>query len=555
MIANIRRFLGLLLTVVVFLSVARAAEPTAFVVTVSPDTFAAGASVDVEVRAVDAGGKVVTDYDGDVFLAIDETSTINQDKYTLPSDGFYEFVAKDQGIKTFSKGLIVNQAGTYTFVAEDIYDSSIRGQATIIITDGNGNLTVGDAVVRITSPVDGTTVSQTTINILGTSDSPRTPVFVELNGSLVDTQTSTNQAGDFSVYVADLQEGSNTLRIQLKDVNDAVLGQTETIDITLEIDDSVLLESFALKPAAGAMAGDKIQIAARVWPRVSSARLLIDNQPQPLNRIESYIYTNTIVFQDEGEYDLAMELQVDGDRITEDVEDITIAPAPLNGTGKDYKTYGIGLIDYQIDPLDPGTVTLSREPEGDVSEHYAVYHGINPDALDTTTIVNGTSTVLEWLSLEETTFVQVWPSDGEGNPLGNPSDPLAISFQAAAPHCIVKGIVLRTEQLGDKYYLTWDTVAGAQEYIIYRADFAVQDITKMQEVGRTSGTTYEYPFDPTADSEEYAYYAVEAVCEGDTRAVLENIQKVQVWPVSSALVVLLIVSLLYFLYRVNVYKE
>jgi uncharacterized OB-fold protein len=50
----------------------RAADPSAFVVTIIPDTFRVGEAVDMEIRAVDADGTVVTDYEGDVFLNIEE---------------------------------------------------------------------------------------------------------------------------------------------------------------------------------------------------------------------------------------------------------------------------------------------------------------------------------------------------------------------------------------------------------------------------------------------------------------------------------------------------
>jgi hypothetical protein len=35
----------------------------------------------------------------------------------------------------------------------------------------------------------------------------------------------------------------------------------------------------------------------------------------------------------------------------------------------------------------------------------------------------------------------------------------------------------------------------------------------MQKIGQTSDTRFEYPFDPTAKNNEYAYYAIEAECD------------------------------------------
>jgi hypothetical protein len=101
----------------------------------------------------------------------------------------------------------------------------------------------------------------------------------------------------------------------------------------------------------------------------------------------------------------------------------------------------------------------------------------------------------------------------------------------------------------------WDSVEGANSYTIYRADSAVDDITDMVVVGTTSSTEYQYPFDPDAEYEQYAYYAIEAHCKGGLTEPVGDIAKIQTGPVSSALFVLLLVVAVYFLYRVNVYRD
>jgi len=120
---------------------------------------------------------------------------------------------------------------------------------------------------------------------------------------------------------------------------------------------------------------------------------------------------------------------------------------------------------------------------------------------------------------------------------------------------VVKGINLRTEKKGDKYYLVWDPVDHAKEYVIYRSDFEVSLLNEMQEIGRTDLTSYPYPFDATAKNFEYAYYAVEAVCDNNIPVAIDEIKKVQVGPTANIIAIMIVVTLLYFLYRVHYYSQ
>lgn len=105
------------------------------------------------------------------------------------------------------------------------------------------------------------------------------------------------------------------------------------------------------------------------------------------------------------------------------------------------------MIKYVVDPINPDTALLSWEPNGDVSPYYTVYYGTNPEALNTQLIVSSTGATLSGLSLDEVTYAQVWPSDESGYVLGDPSDPLVIGLhQTTDAKCIVKGIILRSEQ-------------------------------------------------------------------------------------------------------------
>lgn len=97
--------------------------------------------------------------------------------------------------------------------------------------------------------------------------------------------------------------------------------------------------------------------------------------------------------------------------------------------------------------------------------------------------------------------------------------------------CRVEGVRVLTKKIADKYYLTWDKIDGADRYIIYRSDSAeapAAGIAGMQKVGETSDAKFEYPFDPAAEKDAYAYYAVVAMCSDGSALQVDATQKVKV---------------------------
>jgi len=50
----------------------------------------------------------------------------------------------------------------------------------------------------------------------------------------------------------------------------------------------------------------------------------------------------------------------------------------------------------------------------------------------------------------------------------------------------------------------------------------------MTKVGEVNVPRFEYPFDPDALNEEFAYYAVIAVCSNGQEILVDDVKKVQV---------------------------
>ena len=171
-------------------------------------------------------------------------------------------------------------------------------------------------------------------------------------------------------------------------------------------------------------------------------------------------------------------------------------------------------------------------------------------------VVSGASYTGIGMDLTKPYYVQITPVDEMGNQIGEPSDIILIEpSKGSAPVCRVEGIRVVTKKIADKYYLTWDKAEGADRYIIYRSDVPVQannGILGMQKVGETSDNKFEYPFDPQADQDTYAYYAVVAMCSDGSALQVDGTQKVKVGPMQNIMFMLLISGLLFGLYKLNI---
>lgn len=152
--------------------------------------------------------------------------------------------------------------------------------------------------------------------------------------------------------------------------------------------------------------------------------------------------------------------------------------------------------------------------------------------------------------------MQITPVDASSTQIGEPSDIILVEpTKGSAPICRVDGIRVITKKIADNYYLTWDKIDGADRYIIYRSDVPMNGnngIVGMQKMGETADSKFEYPFDPRAQKDAYAYYAVVAMCSDGTALQVDGTQKVKVGPTQNILFMLLISSLLFGLYKLNV---
>lgn len=175
-----------------------------FEVEVTPPALNTGEEASkVTIRAVDRNGQTVENYDGTVtFVTTDPNATV-------PNFGSYTFQERDLGQKTFALALTFRTPGQQTLRVEDRFDSSIFGEATIMVGGGGS---VGTATIDVTSHEDDDYVNSLNIVLEG-----RGPRFANLivTGGERDAFGTTDQNGAFSIPVTlNADQRDHTLRVQ-----------------------------------------------------------------------------------------------------------------------------------------------------------------------------------------------------------------------------------------------------------------------------------------------------------------------------------------------------
>ncbi|MDR0650828.1 MAG: hypothetical protein LBG59_05535 [Candidatus Peribacteria bacterium] len=212
-----------------------------FFVEVNPSTFQLNQPVDITITAMKNGSPYST-YTGDVWIGIDN---LRPSEYTVPSRARYNFIAEDLGTKTFSKGLEIKKAGSYTLTVHN-YENTLKGSAQITVSDPSEVIAVKN--ITILSPLPRTTETNPDVLLLAqVPELPNSIAQIHLNGSVVD-QTTVDYAGTINRSLAGLKEGENTLYLTILSINDEEVGRSEEVSFIYEPASNQLLSGVTITP-------------------------------------------------------------------------------------------------------------------------------------------------------------------------------------------------------------------------------------------------------------------------------------------------------------------
>jgi hypothetical protein len=519
----------------------RAASADHFVVRIARNPVNINEAVDITIQAVDMRGETIKDYDGDIFMEVENT---RERDVTLPSDGVYTFQAVDQWSKIFNKWLIFKKEWTYKFRVYEVLDPSNEG--TVEVTVKNSTKTTNDTAIKIASPTAWSIERKSTSNIVGTSDFPNSPIEFYIDGKKVQ-ETITESDGSFSAYVSKLTEWKHSLSIKVVDIDGNVLSESDVIPFTYQTTDLNLYKSIVITPTSPEV-NSTITATVNTLDTVTSIEMMIDGQTYIMDKIDDGVYTKTFKLNNIGEYPIDLNISA-GDNIKtyQKVKSIkTVA-----------STAGITSVKYARNPKDPSQVSTEWTIKGDFAS-YRVAYGTDSGALNQNINTTLPNTQLK-LDISKTYYLQIQWLDAAGQVKGTASklitipkvdeDQIVPDTHGSAGTCKVEGIVISAMQSGGNYYITWPTIPGVDKFTIYSSDKPNTPIAQSVKVAETVENFFLYPFDPKAPTETYTYYTVQATCNDGTVVTVDETKKIQVWPVQNIALLLLATMLIYGSYR------
>lgn len=532
-----RRIIAMMIASAVLMSSSVwAASADRFVVRIARNPVAVNEAVDITIQAVDVRGEVIEDYDGDIFMEVDDT---RERDVTLPADGVYTFQAVDQWSKIFNKWLVFKKEWTYTFRVYEVLDPSNEGTVDVVVK-GSGNGTT-EQQITVSSPSSGSIEQNSTLNIIGTSKFPNSPIEFYIDNKLAQ-DTITESDGSFSTYVSKLSVGSHSLVVKIVDIDGNTLAESSATEFSYQTANLNLYKSIVTTPT-NPEAGQTITTTVTTLDTVSSVELVVDGQTYIMDKLDAGVFSKEFKLSEIGEYPLDLNITAgDSTRTYQKVKSITTVAS----------TSSITSIKYTRDAKNLDQVSLQWTVKWEFAS-YRVMYGTAKLALTQTALATTTNTQLT-LSADTTYYLQIQWLDTAGKSKGKASQIIIIEsgndpVHPVAGTCKVAGIVISAIMSGGNYYLTWPNITGVDKYTIYKSDQPNTPIAQSTKVAETVENMFLYPFDPKSQTKDYSYYTVQATCNDGTIITVDETKKVQVWPVQNIALILLAAMLIYGSYR------
>ncbi len=521
-----------------------AATPDAFAVEINPSSFAINEAVDLTIKAINAEGETIKDYVGDIFIEIE--GIVDTADYTVPSEWLYTFLPEDQGVKLFSKGLTIKKSGTFVVKVSDPFMSSqeIEGKKTIIV--GSTQDETAEQNITIISPIAWGKEKNSSINIMASAQwLPNAPYQIYIN-NIATTVWTTTANGDISAYINNTKEWDNTLQIKILNANNEIIGESAIISFGYEpIKDGVFKE-ISITPAGQIQQWQTVTFTLKTSESVTSTQIKIsDGKSLPMDKSSPWVFSKEIFM------DTKWTLTIDVDLIVLGQTKSYTGVATINIV----EGIAIGKVRMYADSIDKTKLNVTREPIGTINQ-YRINYGTGETNLDRSATIQTKEIVIENLTVGETYYFQIIPLDASGIPVGTASEIIEAKIGENL-QCVVVGIKVSTGQIGEKYYLMRSGVENVEKYIIYRSDSEYAESSQMQKIGETTGTMFEYPFNPNPSSHQYkyAYYLIEAACKDGTNLKIDNTKKLVVWPTENIMLIILISLFGYTMYKLYGYSK
>lgn len=516
-------------------------KPDSFIIDINPSNFDTSSLVDMTIKAVYADWQIAKEYQWDVFIEIEEF--LDSADYIVPSDGFYTFMAQDQWTKLFSKWLSIKKEWTYTIKVSDLEDENIKWERRVVIWSQASS--ADKWKISLMLPTQWWVEKDKTISIVWNNpEYPNSQFKVFLNDAIVK-EGMTNENWWINIYVTWSKEWVNSLQIKMIDVNDIIIAESELIKFTYIPITDWIFNSIQILPWNQIDQWDKVKFMVSTSEWVTSAQVKLSNwKSSPLDRTEAWMFSK--------------EMQIDT------FWNIEVSLEIMNAWIKKQYTWvanlivqrstAIGKVRVFTDEIDKTKINITREIIWLDAPKYKIEYGTWETSLNEYAIVSWKEVIIENLQKWLQYFIQIFALDDQWNKVWTPSEVISTQLESEQV-CVVKGIKISEQIIWEKRYLVRSGAINVEKYIIYRSENETSNLDQMKKIWETTGTLFEYPFNKFSKDKEYAFYSVVAVCKDWNELKIDDVKKVQVWPMENIMLFLIVSLFIYTLYRLNNYAK
>lgn len=424
-------FISVVTSIFLFMQAAYAGDVASFVVEVSPKNLKVNQAADLTIKAVDANGAVVKDYNSTVYMSVLEIKDL-QDA-VLPNDNIYEFSAKDQWQITFSKWFILKTPWSYTVKVEDFNNENIVWQANVEVSASSVQWV--ENAITFSSPIKNGTETSSTVTVVWNAWVKNAKVQIILDGVKVKEETSNSQ-GDFSSFLTLLSPWAHILEAKVSDIDGKILAQSESHPFTYQPQQWWSIQSIEVLPSKTLKQWQKATFVVKVWWDVTAIELTLRDETWKESKLQ-LDKTSEWTFQKQLLMDVAGVYTIDA-TYNAGVENKS-QPAITTISVLEWKW--IKEVVYIVDPLDKTKLNLAWKPIWEV-EYVLVKKWLKKDSLEWSDVLTWSTWSIVWFDVsKEWYYIRLFPSDSKWEIIGEPSDIIMIEqVQWSAPVCRVQWI-------------------------------------------------------------------------------------------------------------------
>ena len=504
-------------------------------------------------------------FDWEILMRVtdEEWKTLNVNEFVLPNRWIYQFSPADLWSKVFQKWLEIKKVWKFYIEIFDYNDvDKVYWRKMVEVVRWREWVT--EHRIEILEPTVNAMLTDEKLQIVATvSDLPNSNISIYLDDQLV-WETLSDWDGNIYKWVSNVQPWNHVLRLECRDVIEwAILWLSDNVSFTYTPKNIEWLKDIVVTPENGLKVGDVVKVVVNTDEMVEYVKLKLSDRSEEdsaiLEKEWIWVFSQRIFLVAPWEVSMDLVMSSDNNSTTktyQDVKRIYVWGAPE-----------IWEITTDIDEENKSAKISWNVVNGNVSG-YIVNYWIDGDLnFSWQKWTDSESFVFTNVPYDKEIFMNIIPYREGQNKHGVASKTVQFVISKPSvstwlwvniadmspnvPRCTVQNISLRSTKIGDSYYLMWDKVENVSKYIVYSSvDEFWKNRTKVYE---TSDTSYEYPFDHTAEQDQFLYFWVVWICDDWEELELSWATKVQVGPAENFFLLLCLTLMIYF--WIKLFKE